>query len=86
MTDISFSGTNWHSACQNPVIFPNGQRPSKTNSVLVKSCSPSDDLYFLALKFELLLEATIQGLVGTHAVSAQVSNANCPFELPSNSA
>jgi hypothetical protein len=82
MTDI---GVNWHSACQNPVIFPNGQRPSKIDFVFVEGRSPSDDLCFLALKFELLLEATIQGLVGTHGVSAQVSNANCPFELPSNS-
>ena len=44
------------------------------------------DLQILALKFRLLLEMTILGLPTKHSASTQVSDADCPIELPSNAA
>ncbi|KAJ7046467.1 hypothetical protein C8F04DRAFT_1173402 [Mycena alexandri] len=37
------------------------------------------------VRFRLILQMVITGLPGTHTTSTQVSNANCPIELPSNS-
>ncbi|KAJ7162937.1 hypothetical protein C8R46DRAFT_1101923 [Mycena filopes] len=37
------------------------------------------------VRFRLILQMSILGLPGKHSTSTQVSNANCPIELPSNS-
>jgi len=37
------------------------------------------------LKFRLVLEADIRGLIGSRASSTQISGASCPIELPMNS-
>jgi len=39
-----------------------------------------------SLKFRLLLEMNILGLVGAHASTSQTSDASCPVELPINAA
>lgn len=51
---------------------------------LVMFCELKD--IALALKFRLVLDMGIQGLIGSHASSAQVSDASCPVELPVNAA
>jgi len=43
-------------------------------------------IQFLAVKFRLVVEMDIQGLPSSHAASTQVTDANCPIELPLNAA
>lgn len=38
----------------------------------------------LALKFRLLIQMNIIGLISTRSTSAQISDADCPVELPLN--
>jgi len=49
------------------------------------SCGDLSDVV-LALQFQLMLHLDIFGLAGSPVVSTQIADADCPWELPANSA
>jgi len=54
-------------------------------SGLVLFCDDLSDVV-VAMQFQLVLHLDIFGLPGSPMVSTQVADANCPWELPTNSA
>jgi hypothetical protein len=82
-------GKSWYDACKNRAIYSDGKRTrmlqlSFADPVLLPATY--SHLSLLALKFRLALDMTILGLPGHRQSTVQIADAECPIELPINSA